>query len=243
VDGAVNGITYIARNVTQKRKQAGQLQQMQQQILEQKMKEQWVHATALLEGQELERKRLGRDLHDGLGQLLNVLKLHLGQEAASPRSLKMLDEIIGEVVQLNNSLMPLVLQDFGLEAGLRQLIGQYQLVSAGDIYFYSDLEARRFDPGFEMGVYRVVQEAIGNAVKHARAGQVSVQLTHNQRTLLVMVEDDGQGFDPKAAGQGPRKSYGLLNMKFRVESLGGTLLLDSQPGRGCTINIELPLKH
>ncbi len=243
VDGTVNGITYIARNVTEKRRQSRQLQQMQQQILEQKMKEQWVHATALLEGQELERKRLGRDLHDGLGQMLNVLKLHLSQEAASPRSLTMLDEIIGEVVQLNNNLMPLVLQDFGLEAGIRQLIAQYQRVSAGDIYFYSDLEARRFDPGFETGVYRVVQEAIGNAVKHARAGQVSVQLTHNQRTLLVMVEDDGQGFDPAAAGQGPRKSYGLLNMKFRVQSLGGTLLLDSRPGRGSTINVELPLAH
>jgi signal transduction histidine kinase len=82
---------------------------------------------------------------------------------------------------------------------------------------------------------------VSNAVKYAAATHISVQVTHNEQSLLVMVEDDGKGFDPEAVRQTGAGGYGLLNLKFRAEALGGKLEISSQAGHGCVVTAELPL--
>lgn len=241
LNNQIIGITYLYRDITEKKRVAGQLQQLQAEILDNRLREQRIQSAALLEGQEGERKRLARELHDGLGQMLNALKLQLARENVTGNYRQTLDEIIGEVKRMNNNLMPLVLEDFGLEAGLRQLVEKYQLTTAAELYFFSDVKDRRFVSAFEVGVYRIVQEAVSNAVKYAQATHISVQVTHNEHTLLVMVEDDGQGFDPQATRPTGAGGYGLLNLKFRTEALGGKLEISSQPGNGCVVTVELPL--
>lgn len=237
----VTGISYLYRDVTEKKRQDEEMLRIQTELHQAQLKEQWIQSTALLEGQEQERKRLARELHDGLGQMLNALKLQLSREKATGNYRQMLEEIIGEVKRMNNNLMPLVLEDFGLEAGLRQLVEKYQSSTAAEMYFFSDVKDRRFSPALEVGAYRVAQEAVSNAVKYAGAGHISVQVTHNEHALLIMVEDDGRGFDPGTVRPTGSGGYGLLNMKFRTEALGGKLEIDSQPGNGCVVTIEIPL--
>jgi PAS domain S-box-containing protein len=235
------GITYLYRDITEKKRVAGQLQQLQAEILDNRLREQRIQSAALLEGQEQERARLARELHDGLGQMLNVLKINLFQEQASPAVLGAVDEIITEVKVINNNLMPLVLEDFGLEAGVQTLINHVQHSSDAEIYFYSNLRQERFGQKLEVGVYRVLQEALNNAAKYSQAKNISVQLTRQPDSLLIMVEDDGKGFDPAAVKARKQKGYGLLNMQFRIEALNGKIHFDTLPGRGCVINIILPL--
>ncbi len=235
------GITYLYRDITEKKRVAGQLEQLQAEILDNRLREQRIQSAALLEGQEQERARLARELHDGLGQMLNVLKMNLFQEQASPAVLGAVDEIITEVKVINNNLMPLVLEDFGLEAGVQTLINHVQHSSDAEIYYYSNLRQERFGQKLEVGVYRVLQEALNNAAKYSCARNISVQLTRQPDSLLIMVEDDGNGFDLAAVKQKKQKGYGLLNMQFRIEALNGKIHFDTLPGRGCVINIILPL--
>lgn len=237
------GISYLCRNITESKKAADQLHTMQLEILNTKLQAQFIQSNSILEGQELERKRLGRELHDGLGQMLNVLKMRLVRETSSMEARQTVDHIIAEVIRLNNNLMPLVLQDFGLHAGIRQLIGQYEQLTEAKFYFFSDSERERFDSKFEINVYRIVQEALSNAVKYANAKNISIQIIHNQNALLIMIEDDGIGFDRKVEQTNSGKGYGLFNMQFRVEALHGKMLIETDTGRGCVINIELPLEH
>ncbi len=240
-DGAVTGISYLYRDVTEKKRQDEEMRRIGTELHQAQLKEQWIQSAALFEGQEGERQRLARELHDGLGQMLNALKLQLARENVTGNYRQTLDEIIGEVKRMNNNLMPLVLEDFGLEAGIRQLVEKYQLTTAAELYFFCDVKERRFASAFEVGVYRIVQEAVSNAVKYAAATHISVQVTHNEQSLLVMVEDDGKGFDPEAVRQTGAGGYGLLNLKFRAEALGGKLEISSQAGHGCVVTAELPL--
>jgi PAS domain S-box-containing protein len=241
LNNQIIGITYLYRDITEKKRVAGQLQQLQAEILDNRLREQRIQSAALLEGQEQERTRLARELHDGLGQMLNVLKMNLFQEQASSAVLSAVDEIITEVKMINNNLMPLVLEDFGLEAGVQTLINHVQHSNDAEIYFYSNLRQERFGQKLEVGVYRVLQEALNNAAKYAQAKNISVQLTRQPDSLLIMVEDDGNGFDLPAVKGKKHKGYGLLNMQFRIEALNGKIHFDTMPGRGCVINIILPL--
>jgi PAS domain S-box-containing protein len=235
------GITYLHRDITEKRRVARQVQQLQSEILDNKLREQRIQSAALLQGQEQERTRLARELHDGLGQMLNVLKLNLFQQHAAPDLLRSIDEVITEVKLINNNLMPLVLQDFGLEAGLQQMINQMQSSGKAEIYYFSNLKQERLEGKLEVSIYRVLQEALTNALKYANAGHISIQLTRQPDSLLIMVEDDGRGFDLAEVEQKQEKGYGLLNMRFRIEALNGRFHIDTKPGRGCVINIILPL--
>ncbi len=241
LNNQIIGITYLYRDITEKKRVAEQLQQLQAEILDNRLREQRIQSAALLEGQEQERTRLARELHDGLGQMLNVLKMNLFQEQASPAVLGAVDEIITEIKVINNNLMPLVLEDFGLEAGVQTLINHVQHSSDAEIYYYSNLRQERFGQKLEVGVYRVLQEALNNAAKYSQAKNISVQLTRQPDSLLIMVEDDGKGFELEAVKQKKQKGYGLLNMQFRIEALNGKIYFDTLPGRGCVINIILPL--
>ncbi|QEH35521.1 Oxygen sensor histidine kinase NreB [Aquisphaera giovannonii] len=203
----------------------------------------------LAAAQEEERLRISRELHDSIGQLVAGLMLSLkavetaealppslGGKLADARSL--VDEVGREVHALAMRLRPTSLDDIGLDAALGQLVSDWSARSGVPAaYQAAGLDAGRLPSEIETTVYRIVQEALTNATKHAGAGRVSVVVTRTAGHVTAVVEDDGAGFDPDAT-QGGR--LGLAGMRERADLVGGELLVESGPGSGTVIVVRIP---
>jgi len=201
-----------------------------------------------VQAQEVERRRLARELHDETGQALTSILLGLAAveraesaedaHAAAADLRQLVVETLQDVRRLAVELRPSALDDFGLEPALRRLGQSVREAAALDVQVEARLGSERLPPDVETALYRIVQEALTNVVKHAGADHVSILVTRKPSSVLVMIEDDGRGFDPaetRAAG------LGLLGMNERVELLDGTFLVEAEPGAGTTLIIELPL--
>jgi signal transduction histidine kinase len=200
--------------------------------------------------QELERSRLARELHDETGQSLTSILLTLraidDAESAEERTAavamvrEQLVDTLQSVRRLAVELRPAALDDFGLQPALERLAATVGERTGLDVQVESALGSERLPPLVETAVYRIVQEALTNAVKHSEARHASVVLRRKNGRVTVIVEDDGRGFDPAAATQG----IGLVGMRERVQLLDGRLVVESsaQPnGHGTTLVAELPL--
>jgi signal transduction histidine kinase len=195
-------------------------------------------------GQEIERRRLARELHDETGQALTsiLLGLRAVEDANSDVNVDDLRELVvgtlQDVRRLAVQLRPKALDDFGLVPALERLVQTFSESSGISV----DLEARigegRLPSDVETTVYRIIQEALTNVVKHAEARKVSILLVHRDTTLTAVVEDDGQGFDPTAVGD---NSLGLEGMRERVELHDGRMVVEASSGAGTTLRIEVPL--
>ena len=203
----------------------------------------------LVEGQELERRRLARELHDETGQALTSMLLGLRnledardanemREAAS--SLRdLVVATLQDVRRLAVELRPKALDDFGLTEAVEHLAQMFTEASGIDVKLEARLGDTRPPAALETTLYRVIQEALTNVAKHADAKQVSILLLRTPKALTAIVEDDGRGFTPGRAGRSD--SIGLEGMRERVALVGGTLDVEAAPGRGTTIRAELPL--
>jgi signal transduction histidine kinase len=197
--------------------------------------------------QEVERKRFARELHDETGQALTsiLLKLSSAESAATleetRETLADLRELVVATLQdvrrLAVELRPSALDDFGLVPALTRLGQGTREASGLDVQVEARLGPSRLPSEIETAAYRIVQEALTNAVKHARATHVSIVLSRTGDTLAILVEDDGRGFDVGDAGEG----LGLVGMRERVELAAGTFLIESSPGAGTTIRLQLPI--
>jgi signal transduction histidine kinase len=197
--------------------------------------------------QELERRRLARELHDETGQALTSILLGLRAledatepderaEAASTLR-KLVVSTLHDVRRLAVELRPTALDDFGLVPALRRLADTTRDATGLDVQVEARLGAERLPPEVETAVYRIVQEALTNVVKHASARHVSVVVTRKNGRVSVVIEDDGQGFEQGASHVGD--GLGLLGMKERVQLLDGALAVESAPGAGTTLVLEL----
>lgn len=214
-----------------------------------------VRSAALLEGQEEERRRFARELHDGIGQMLTGLKLHAGTIRKNPlpdekqrRRVEDVCDLVQDIIQttrqISHNLMPSVLGDFGLESALQLLVDQTAQSSAIAIRFDGTGRGNRLPPATEIGLYRIAQEALNNAVKHAQARLIWVCLQHTSDYLILTVTDDGRGFTPARRNPANQTvSNGLENMRTRTRLLNGTLALTSKPGKGTSVSVKLPLVH
>lgn len=215
--------------------------------------EETVRSAALLEGQEEERRRFARELHDGIGQMLTGLKLHVEKLRKMPfadekqkRRIEDLRDLLQETIQNTRevafNLMPSVLGDFGLEAALQLLSDQTARSSGIDIRYIGKKEKERLVPAQEIGLYRVAQEALNNAVKHADAKRIDVGFERSSGSIRLTVADDGRGFG--GAMDEPRPGGSLLhngigNMKTRVRLLNGTLAIHSNTNQGSKIEVNI----
>ena len=198
-----------------------------------------------------ERKRLARELHDSVTQTL--FSIGLTAEAAAElveadpvRAREQLDHLqqltrtaMGEMRSLIFELRPAELETEGLAAALRKHVDVVRRLHPQEIELCVDGD-RRLPPDVERGLLRIAQEALGNAVRHSGARCVTLTLAARDSRVSLRVEDDGQGFDPEEAVTRSRR-LGLTSMRERAEALGGTLGLDSEPGRGTTIDVEVRL--
>ncbi|HSC48704.1 MAG TPA: GAF domain-containing protein [Gaiellaceae bacterium] len=192
--------------------------------------------------QELERQRLARELHDETGQALTSILLGLKQleGAKSPEALEGLRELVVATLQdvrrLAVELRPKVLDDFGLVPALERLTQNFAEHTGIAVDLEASAITERLPMEVETAIYRIVQEALTNVVKHARAQRVSVLLTRANGRIKAVIEDDGTGFDQNATDGG----IGLIGMRERIELLDGSLAVETTPTSGTTVAVEVP---
>jgi PAS domain S-box-containing protein len=205
----------------------------------------------LLEVQENERRHLARELHDEIGQLLTGLRLLLRLNGDSPtdalkarfeQARTIVDDLLGRVRRLSFDLRPADLDQLGLLPALLALLERYTAQTGVLVNFKHQGVERRFAPEVETGAYRIVQEALTNAARHAGVAGVTVRVWTDADRLNLQIEDQGRGFDPEVALKAPRSS-GLIGMQERITLLGGRMSIESSPGAGTTITAELPLDY
>lgn len=212
----------------------------------------------VLTAQEDERRRIAHELHDTLGQFLSALNLRLSllQQSIQPQEgpvspvveelgqlWQLVNEIDGELRRLTMELRPPILDDLGLDAAIRRYVEAWSRMTAIPVDVYiNGLAGARLAPTVELPIYRIVQEALTNVLKHAHATAVSVILERRPKELQLIIEDNGIGFDPSVVGgqtEG-RSTLGLLGMKERAALVGGQVELESTAGAGTTIYVHIP---
>jgi signal transduction histidine kinase len=203
---------------------------------------------AILEAQETERSRIARELHDEAGSALTAFLLGLAAideaETLSEARQASMDlrenarSALENVGRLAFTLRPPALDEFGLAPALNDLGGNLEQQGGPTVEFNIDLPDRRLPAKLETAIFRITQEALTNVVKHAEAQAVRITLAVGERSVVLAVEDDGRGFSrAQASGSG----FGLVGMRERVASFNGALNLQSQPGAGTRLTVEIPL--
>ncbi len=207
--------------------------------------------------QEEERKRLARDLHDQTGQRLTALALGLSSvdelwdknPARARERLRELEQMsasaIDDLRQVVSGLRPSLLDDLGLVAALRQMAKQIQENTDLEVEFTQSGHRRRLQSEIEMILYRIAQEALNNTVRHSRATRARINLDLSSNPITLTVEDNGCGFEPGSIlkPNARVRAWGLLGMQERVELVGGKLEIESAPGRGTRLVVEIPLEN
>ena len=230
------------RNYKQKQK----LQQ--QRIRELEKDKQLVAIDSMLKGQEDERTRLAKDLHDGLGGMLSGVKFSLMNMKSNliidhenvvvfERSLDMLDTSIQELRRVAHNMMPEALVKFGLDEALKDYCINLNNTHILNVQYQSFGMEQRIEDTTEIIIYRIAQELLNNVFKHAKATEVLVQLLREENRLSITVEDNGKGFDINELEKS--KGSGWANIKSRVDYLKGKLDLHSDAAKGTSVNIEI----
>ncbi|OPB94832.1 ATP-binding protein [Elizabethkingia ursingii] len=203
--------------------------------------------TALLEGQEQERGRLARDLHDGLGGLLSGTKHQLSYldphqseniEEGISKSIKQIDGAVEELRRVAHNLMPDLLVKYGLEVAIQEFASRISN-SALDIHTEFINYGNSLSEEKQLIIYRIIQELVNNAIKHAEASEIIIQISQEENVLNLTVEDNGKGFDYK--GLNVKKTAGFHNIESRVQFLKGTMNIISELNIGTSIELQIPI--
>jgi signal transduction histidine kinase len=242
------GYTYF-RNIRSKKIIADQkLEIKEKQLLELEKERQLVAAKSVLQGEETERSRLAGDLHDGLGGLLTGVKLKLSSMKENSiitsenlahfnHALDLLDTSIAEMRRVAHNLMPETLMHYGLRTALTDFIKQVEPEGFPILRCSTFGDDLRFEKEIEITLYRITQELVTNAIKHAHAKQIDIQLFTEKERICVQVIDNGTGFNPEEHDHF-KDGKGLKNIRDRVTAFNGRFDLISQTGKGTECTIE-----
>ena len=209
---------------------------------------------SIITGQENERRRLAREIHDGIGPLLSFAKLELdsfmdehhnpGLELPFEKLDKIretIDSITSDLRNLSHHLLPKLLDEFGLFSAFNSLTNRINNSTKSSVEFYCNFNSEsRFDKEIELNLYRCGQELLNNAVKHAGASEILVQVIKHPGSIVLMVEDDGTGFD-KSSSDPEHFGIGITNIETRVRTLNGVFILETMKNKGTIASIEIPL--
>jgi len=242
---------YIILKVRTKRIIAEQTVEIKEQKIKELKKEHQLISTQLvLEGEEIERKRIARDLHDGLGGLLSGVKLSFSNIKGNmiipskniksfDNALDMLDTSIKELRRVAHNMMPEGLVKYGLKDALADFCETLNASVSMKVKFQFFGEFKRIEQKVEIGAYRIVQELMNNAVKHAEADELIVQMVQEPTRLSLIVQDNGKGFNVDVAKLG--NGIGLSSVKTRIDALNGRIDIHSEKGKGSEFTIEFNL--
>ena len=218
------------------------LRVMELEILNQKVQEQKKITRAIIKAQEMERNRIGQELHDNVNQLLASTKMFLGSTGKKFESIKeflkypmeLIDNSIAEIRALTSRHVT-PLKNVDLQDLVQTLLDNLK-ENKTEVIFVYHLPNGVIDDELKLNIYRIVQEQINNILKHAAAKNVSVAIEAEDKTINIWVVDDGKGFDPNKK----RKGIGISNMFNRVESFNGEVKIETSPGNGCKTRIKIP---
>ncbi len=210
-------------------------------------------AAQILQAQEEERKRIARELHDETGQALSSLLITLAmienvmteepQRAQMAEARNVAHGVLRAIRNMSIDLRPSALDDLGLIPALRQYIREYQQKTGVSVELAAHGVKDRYSSEIETALYRIVQEALTNVMKHAHATKVAVIFKEEQNTANITIQDNGQGFDLSALNRSPTQDRGLgiIGMRERIALINGSFSIESHIGKGTTINITAPL--
>jgi two-component system, NarL family, sensor histidine kinase DegS len=221
--------------------------------IEKKINQQKFRSVLILEGQEEERKRIAMDIHDGIGQMLTSLKfqiesIDLKDTEKSTQKMQeigqLIKQVIREVRKVTFNLKPTVLGDFGLQAALNVFVHEIGKLTDIKLVYTSSGEIERLPQKTENNIFRIIQEAINNAIKYSGADAIYIDATQSDTELIITVKDEGKGFDSKfveARNMNIESGRGFFNMYERTEYVNGNLTIDSKPGEGTTVKLTVPV--
>lgn len=220
-------------------------QAMQEEIIRQER----FRSQSIIRSQEDERSRVSRELHDGLGQLLSAARLNLAslenkngnQSQELKKALDMIDESCVEVRNISHDLMPALLVKSGLISTVEELALRTHHSAKLAIHVDYDGSKDRLPHEIEINLFRIIQELLNNIIKYAGATEVHIQFVREDEHFSILVEDNGNGFDKNILQTS--KGNGWHNIQSRLELIHGTVEIDSQPGNGTVVHIEVPLKE
>ncbi len=246
------GAIYLYRLQKQKLQAKNLITKQQEEISQQKINElenslKIKNLKAMVNGQEAERTRIATDLHDSLGGMLSTLKLqfdslqvdhaHLSNDNDYHKIMSLIDEACTDIRDIARNLKPNALEKLGLTAALKDLINRYNSRGILDISLHVNQVDGILNQESKLHVYRIIQELLNNALKHAKAGEIDVQVNKNEHELLIMVEDNGVGFNQDEVERG----LGLGNLQSRVNLLKGEINIDSVKGQGTSVVVHIPI--
>jgi two-component system, NarL family, sensor kinase len=205
---------------------------------------------SIIQGQEIERNRMAKDLHDGLGGMLSGIKLNLSamkgdviiqhQDALLfTKSIEQLDSAITEMRRIAHNMMPEALIKFGLNEAIQDFCESMNEHKGVQLKYTQLGLFNPLEKPTELILYRIIQELCNNAIKHANASFILIQLSKHEHVVTLVVEDNGKGFDRNQPTN--KKGSGLNNVQSRVDYLNGILTLESEVGKGTTATIEIKI--
>jgi two-component system, NarL family, sensor kinase len=225
-------------------------------ITEQKRAEEALHRLpqSILDAQETERRRVARELHDGVNQAIASIKFRIQTAEqqiirADPKwqetcgkTKEMLDSVLQQVRRLSRNLRPGELDDFGLVPAARSACQEFEMRTGVAVKFTHSEFPERLPPALELSLYRIIQEALTNVEKHSSATEVAINLEEDGSYVMLEISDNGCGFE-MAKAHGTDAGLGLLHMRERASLVGGVFSLTSAPGEGVRITIHAPINR
>ncbi|WP_373056483.1 ATP-binding protein [Zunongwangia sp. H14] len=248
-------ILVIASNITTRKEAQLEIERLTQKSFEEKMNQQKLISSKIIENQEKEQNRIAKDIHDGIGQMLtglnfNLQSIDISKTEKAAQKIENLKDLTGKIIKgvrtATFNLMPPELQDYGIVPALTKLTQQLGKLTGKNILLYDKTGFnRRLDSLIEINIYRITQEAINNAIKYAHSTHIIVSVSHSSSILSVIIDDNGKGFDPQKAKAGKSEAggMGMTFMQERIKYINGRLFITSEVGKGTRITLNVPLEE
>ncbi|WP_430908345.1 ATP-binding protein [Maribacter sp. 2-571] len=245
-------ILILCSDISERKRNALKVEQLTREHFEERMLQKKMQASQIVEGQEEERKRIAKDIHDGIGQMLTALRFNIesidientAKTAEKIAYLKSLTaDLIKGVRTATFNLTPPELTDHGIFPALHKMSTELSKLTGKNILYENKAEAQvRLSSLAETNIYRVTQEAVNNAIKYSQANYILISINFKDDMLSIVVDDDGKGFDPNLLDTVPKNNseggMGLFFMKERISYINGRLFINSRPGKGTRVTIN-----
>lgn len=241
--GKVSRMVGSMQDVTEKR-------EMEKKLFNQELNKQKLIAQAVVDAQEKERSLIGKELHDNINQILSTAKLYLEvartdekeRDSLIDMSTNSISNAINEIRTISRSLVPSSIGDLGLVESLQDLVESIKLTRKLNVEFfhYSDID-KLMSEQQKLMLFRITQEQVNNVMKHSNAKNLVIELLSQDDIINMSISDDGQGFDLDQVKH--KKGVGLSNITSRAELFNGKVKIDTAPGKGCTLNIYIPISN
>jgi signal transduction histidine kinase len=244
----------VALDITKRKEAQLQVETLTKKSFEETMNQQKIVSKKIIENQEKEQNRIAKDMHDGIGQMLTGLKynlesINLDDLQKSEQKINHLKQLASNIIQgvrtATFNLTPAELSDYGIASALSKLTQELTKLTNNKIYFINKTGFNlRLEPLTEINIYRITQEAVNNAVKYAKAENIIVSISHSEKILSILIDDDGIGFlknQKKETTKGVSGGMGMTFMQERIKYVNGRMFINSEVGKGTRITLNIPI--